>query len=238
MGGKDNRGPQTRSAHTPIPTSELNSLTKNVAEITVGVKALKDDILPPIAKDARKASDAVIQLKSWTKDVDNRVKQIEGGRVTHECINQDEINEHDRKHDAHATAITAQEKDIVGLTRWRAGLAAIMIPLCLFAIGAAAKAIADAATATAERGAQQAITTRHEREIDGLETARERDRQAIAKQIKALPSAMQNVVVKAEEQRDPSVGDVRSKLTPRSQRQLKRLLDEAGIDVQEYRGEQ
>jgi len=212
--------------HTPIPTSEFNLLTRNVAEITIGVKSITEHILPPIAKDARKASDSVIKLTSWNKEIDNRISKIENGQIIHNCPYEEEINKHDTRLEDYGKAITAQEKDVAGLSRWRTYIASITIPLALVALSTAGKAIADAATAQAERDAQSEITTRHEKEIDALEAARERDRQIITQQIKAIPIAVKTAVEKS-----PTIVDLKVKLTPRSQKRLELLLDEADIEM-------
>lgn len=210
--------------HTPIPT-DLLGLTKAVTRIEAGVETIRVDLLPPVAQAASEARDGVIKLDGWTKDLTRRIKVLETTpppTPSHECHQDERLDGHDR-------AISGQEKELAGLTKWRTWLAAILIPLTLTAAGSGAKAINDAATVRTRVDVNTETITK-------LSEARERDRDAIIREVKAVPAKVQAVAATDREDRedqeaaDPSITDVKAKMTDRQRRRLDQLLLEAGID--------
>lgn len=211
-----------RNTDTPIPT-DFMGLTKAVVRIEEGVTTIREDLLPPVAEAAGQARDGVIKLEGWSKDLSRRVKALEGAPPPpHECSQDDRLDAHDRK-------ITGQEKEISGLSKWRTWLAAIAIPVVITLGGAAGKAINDSATTRAAVNTNtKAITT--------LSEARERDRDAIIQEVKAVPAKVQQVATEADDERslresqDPPLSEIKEQMTERQRRRLEAILREAGLD--------
>jgi len=211
------------SRHTPIPT-DLMGLTKAVTRIEEGVTTIKRDLLPPVTAASAEARDGVIKLEGWSKDLTRRVRTLETTpppSPSHECHQDDRLDAHDR-------AITVQEKEVAGLTKWRTWLAAITIPLLLAAAGTAGKAINDSATT-------RTVVNSNTKAITNLVDARERDRDAIIREVRTVPAKVQQVATTDREEREaqdkaPSITEVKAKMTASQRRRLERLLQEAEID--------
>ena len=128
MGAGDGGGGGSgRERTSRVPTSEILSLTKAVSRIEIGVKTIKDDLLPPVVKDAREAKDACIALNGGI------------GRAAEEVKTQGE------RLDTHGLSITEHEQKIAGLGKTKAWTAGIIIPVILAASAFAGKSIWDAA---------------------------------------------------------------------------------------------
>jgi hypothetical protein len=213
---------------TPIPHADVAALTSAITGTRENMKAIKDT-LQDVAKDARKASDGVIQLTSWSKDFNRRINSLEQAPTQH-CLKEAELVEHEgRLNDserisrAHGEKITAVEKEQAGLTKWRTWLTTLSATVILAIAGAAGKAIWDTATA-------KATITQNAEDIKELEKARREDREAIIRAVNGVPSRVQKVIlVPSSEPNKVDIVEVNKKLHPYQQRQLKRLLEQAGM---------
>ena len=220
-------GPKKPSL-TPIPHADLAALTSAVVGTRENVKAVRS-ALQDVAKDARRASDGVIQLTGWSKDFDRRVSNLEQLPAQH-CLKEAELDEHEgrlneseRTSRAHGEKLIAVEKEQVGLTKWRTWLTTLAATVILAIAGATGKAIWDTATA-------RATITQNAEDIKELERNRREDREVILRAVNGVPSRVQKVVL------TPSLGpnkvdisEVNKKLQPYQKRQLKRILEQAGI---------
>lgn len=205
-------------SHTPIPT-DLMGLTRAVTRIEERVVSIQKDLLPPVAAASSQARDGVIKLEGYSQDLTRRIRTLENAPppvLTHECVE-------DQKLEEHAKAITSQEKELAGLSKWRTWLAAIMLPLVLAAAGAAAKSIADSASL-------HTVVDSHSKTIDHLVKARERDRDAIIREVQAVSTKVRQVATEVREEDGPSVKEVRSRMSSRQKRRLKALMREVGIN--------
>jgi len=193
-----------------------------ITEIAAGVKALKDDILPPIARDARSASVLSIQLEAHSKSINTRIVNLESER-----------SDRDQKINDNGRSITATEKEVAGLTKWRTYIATILIPLSLAALGFAGKAVSDSATCettiTSEIQYHHKITDRQQKEINSLAATHKEDQRILIRRIDHLPRKMKSIIVKNN--RTTNFTDVYLNLSKKSQRQFKALLEEADVAI-------
>lgn len=219
--------------NTPVPTGDLLALTQAVTATREGVKNVTSK-LEEVAKDARKASDGVITLTGWSKDITRRVGSLESLPEAH-CLHEDILSEHDSRLDNtekttidHGKAITAHEKEMAGLTTWRTWLTTIAATVIMAVAGAAGKAIWDTATS-------RATITQNTEDIDELEKARIADRDAIIRAVKAVPTQVEQRIPAAAPSKSNGVDieEVSSKLRPYQRRQLKQLLEQAGVQTEE-----
>lgn len=220
-------GPKKPSL-TPIPHADLAALTSAVTGTRENMKAIKDT-LQDVARDARKASDGVIQLTSWSKDFNRRVSNLEQLPSQH-CLKEAELDEHEgrlneseRTSRVHGEKIIAVEKEQAGLTKWRTWLTTLAATVILAIAGATGKAIWDTATA-------KATIVQNAEDIKELERARREDREAIIRAVNGVPSRVQKVVLTpSSEPNKVDISEVNKKLQPYQKRQLKRILEQAGI---------
>lgn len=187
----------------------------DIAQIKQGIDSLKNDILPPIARAAEKASKGVIELNVWKDEVGRRITSIEENPPIHECTSSEQINKNSRD-------ITGHEKEIAGLTKWRSYLATSSVALIICCIGIIANCSSQSSDA---RVAQATTATKLEsntREIQALKVSQEAVKQEILQEIRSLAP-------ETTDRDGELVKQIRSKMSPRQQRRLKALLRESGI---------
>ncbi|MHA1988307.1 MAG: hypothetical protein ACW98D_16850 [Promethearchaeota archaeon] len=194
-----------------------------ITEIAANVKSLKDDILPPIAKDARSASDSSIQLKTLLEATNERVTKLE-----------EEQNDQYEKLDKHSKTITATDKELAGLTRWKTWLASILIPLSLAALGFAGKAIYESATTKATITSNIAhtdeIIDEQQEEIESLKIIHVRDFQSLEQKIDNIP---EDVIISTTKKHTDNItfDYIYPNLSKRSKKLLIKLLNEANSAI-------
>jgi len=193
--GDDRRIMNTLS---PIPMEDVHSLSKNISRVGTAVtriestlSVIKEDLFPPVAKEAKAAKEGVIELNG-------RVSSLEGTPPpTYECVEKDRQS----KQDTDIAETRIRVANTGKLLWWLIGLAAIVGSS---AIGFAILTRSVAAENTARIQSVDRDLTRHEQSIDNLRRAQEQDRRTYLKEMRALPVEVQKVA----EQRDITIEEV------------------------------
>ena len=192
------------------PPSTLAEMYEAIARIDVGVSFIKEDLLPPVASAAREARDGMLQLKEKDKVTRIRLKNLENAPpLSHTCDKEG--------------AISANEQDIAGLSKWRWWLMSGIIGVALFAVTCGINAARDMATLQSQDAAMQNNVKRHEAEIEAIEKARAADRDKIIHEVRAVPVNVKSVIP------DPDLDDVLDErpLSKRDREIIRAILDRA-----------
>lgn len=202
-----------RAPRTPVPTGDLVAWSKTVVRIESGVNTIKDDLLPPVARDSREARDGVMQLNG-------RVTALES-RSDHECTELDR----QARQDTDIADLRPKIDQTGRLVWWIIGLIVV--------VGGGAFAFAmttqSSATANSTRINSQALDiSRHERKIESLEKAQQQDRETYLRELRQLPQK----VKQAARPVGPTVEDVNAAasdlpLTSKERIQLHKILESA-----------
>ena len=211
MGGKDTA--------TPVPTADLMAVTATLVRVDQNVKSIKNDLLPPVAADAREARDkaraAWAQIKEHKQDDDAH---------EHPCVEGDRQERQD-------DAIADMRPKVAGLDKWRWWLMGIMVLGVSSAFGFALLTRATATENATRVESHGQDLTRHEREIDTLEKSQQADRETYLREVRGIPNATARKVqatpakAPATETVDRAVEDL--PLRPHERRQLRELIDRA-----------
>lgn len=211
-------GPQ-RPPSTPIP-QDLLGLARSVAQIEGGVESIRRDLLPPVAEAAGRARDGVVRLESNTEELARRVGKLESSPPPpHDCYQEDLLR-------GHGEALTGQEKELAGLTRWRTYLATILVPLLLAILGAGAKAVYDAAMTKAEVAETSRGVQENTQALRQLSVTVTQDRETILRELREVPAQVEAA------REDPTLTETRARLSDSQRRRLDRILREASIHGQ------
>lgn len=203
--------PTDRNRTSSVNSGELLALSKAVASINTNIEIMSHQQLPAVAADTREARDGVIRLAVAHSELSKRVDVVENTEPDeHGCYQEEKI--------AAATgAISAQEKQLAGLTgkwKWVAGVAVALVPAIIGAYVTMNRSDAQMETRvqTVERSLE-----RHEKSFESIDKTLTDDRRAIIDEVKALPVKVLGVV------RDETSDGVATMLTEREQREFLRL---------------
>jgi len=178
--------------HTPIPTTDLRLLTEAVGRIEGRVTSIQEEQLPPVAKAATEARDGVIRLTERQKATVARVKSLEDRpSLDYQCDKSETIRSNTLAIAIATGSISAQEREIAGLSKWRWWLGGLIVTVVSITIGWALTSNGDARAAQVERQAIKGNVTRHEVHLQALEKASAADRQVFIKEVRAVPQKVQ-----------------------------------------------
>jgi hypothetical protein len=195
-----------------VPNDALLSISTKLTEVATGVDNLCTTQLPPIAKAAGEARDGVIELRGWQRDTVRRVEVLEA------C--EDEQN---GKLDAHSGALTAQEKEVAGLSKWRWWVMGITVTATLFAATLAGRALLAQGEASSDRTGLRRDVDRHEGGIKAIREGADANRDEIIREVKAVPKKVQTTLP------EPSLDDALEEydLRDREERFIREILRRA-----------
>lgn len=195
-----------------VPTSELLAITQKLTEVAGGVKAMQETQLPQVAADAKEARDGVIKLTGWNRDIVRRVDSLE----TSDKEQGDDL-------DQQRASITAQERELAGLSKWRWWVMGVAVTLGLFAAGMAGRALYSQGEASTERNGLRRDVDRHEDGIETLDKTQRQSRDAIIRAVKAVPVEVQQKLP------EPDIEDALDEqpLTKRERQFIDAVLDRA-----------
>jgi septal ring factor EnvC (AmiA/AmiB activator) len=206
-----------RDTNTPVPTVDLLNITQVVTTTKSEIRAI-NRLLPEIAKDARKTSDGLIKIATWSEDVTRRITNLENDK-----------DEQENKLDAsnsliaeNAKFITSQEKEISGLSKWRTYLLSILIPIALTIGGVIGKAIYDVAQIENTAIENRKDISENLKQLKGIEKSRREDRDEIISAVRNVPYAVDKMSL----DREMTIEDAKSRMTYRQKRILTKLLRE------------
>lgn len=206
---------------TPVPSNDLNILTRNVSKmgtqitrIESAVSTIRDDLLPPVSKAATEARDGFLLIEGRVTAIEDRPG------LPHDC--REETRQIRQDNDIAETKTTAL--GIGRLVWWLMGL--------LIVIGGSAFSFAVLTkTQTTENSTRIEAHTndlaRHERDIETIEKAQQRDREVYLKEVRNLPT-----IVMEASQSKTTVEDMQEAvdelpLSHTEQKQFIRLLEKA-----------
>jgi len=219
---------RSKPTDAPPPRGIPND-TAVLVEIRTTVKTIMGSLIPPIADNAKRASEGVIQLlerqQATQRQLDDQAKRLDRLEAAPEehCLQTIAINE--MHHSISALGIEAgkREERLDSLGKWRGYLAAILIPISLAAVGAASAAIADSAT-------QREVMRQHGIQIQTLSNASGSDRQALHDEIKTIPQVVRDIMNDSRNKsKETTLDEAFSKMSMAQQLRLQKLLDEVGI---------
>lgn len=220
-GSRDRDRSPTLETLTPVPTQDLALVSRSISKVGTAVTriessvdTIKNDLLPPVAGAAFEARDGVLRLNG-------RVTAIEGKPAPeHEC---EEKNRQTRQDNDIAEA-RVKTQSTSKLVWWLIGIAVV--------VGGSAISFAILSRTTAAENSMRLEShsgdiTRHEREIDALQKAQQRDRETYLREMRDLPRQVKQAAQSAPtvEAMEDAADDLH--LTPREQRQLMYLLKTA-----------
>lgn len=175
-----------RTSH--VRTAELIVIANQLTKVASGVDSIKNDLLPPVATASGEARDGMIRLTSASHDLTRRIKNLESRPPPpHVCEQAEAIREH-------SGLITAQERQLAGLTRWRWWAMGAVLTIGLFAAGLAGRALLAQGEAGTDRTELRRDVERHESSIDAIAKGRTEDREAIIREVKTIPIQVQQAM--------------------------------------------
>lgn len=228
----DDRRRRSLGTLTPVPDPDLRTMARNinsigsaVTRIDTSVRAIQEDVLPPVASDAKEARDGVLRL-------DGRVNALESlPPPSHECTETDRQARQD-------AAIGAGEAKVAHNSRLLWWLLGTLFVVGSSAIGFAMVTGASAARTAASLEAADATIGRHEGAIKALVEAQARDRETYLREIRALPVKVSETVQASSppaEQIDDAADEL--PLWPSERRQLIQILERARAREKQPNGE-
>jgi len=209
---------------TPIPVSDFSALTKNMNKVSTAVirmegkiDTVKDDLLPPVAVDAKEARDGVMRLNG-------RVTALEDADPSHECFEQGR----QLRQDTDLAEVKERSKGASKLLWWVLGVSVLVGSA---AVGFAISTSVDASTVRTQVEDLDGVddqVTRHDVQIESLQKAQAEDRKVFLSEVRALPMKVQQVA----ERRDPTIADIEDvaddlPLTGRERDMMVRILRQA-----------
>ena len=206
-----------RTTSTPVPTADLVAVTGTLARVDQNVRQIKNDMLPPLVADTREARDkaraALVKIEEHSRDTDAH---------GHPCTERDRQERQD-------DAIADMRPRIAGLDKWRWWLMGILLVGVSSAFGFALLS-RQVSTENATRiNATARDVDRHERVIDAVQKAQQRDRETYLRAVREIPSETARKV-QATPSPAPDVVDRAAEdlsLRPYERRQLRELIDRA-----------
>jgi len=167
--------------HTPIPTADLSKLIDSTVRIEARVSSIADEQLPAVSKAATEARDGVIRLTERDKDSRRRIDALEDAPLpTHKCDQEG--------------VISANEREIAGLSKWRWWLMGLLIAASLTGVGAAVTAARDMASLESTDAAIRRDVVRNEKHIEIIENAHAKTREELIGEIRKVPNKVQESI--------------------------------------------
>jgi hypothetical protein len=208
-----------RDTSTPVPTADLVAVTGTLARVDQNVRQIKNDMLPPLVADTREARD---KARAALGKIDEHARDTDAH--DHGCK---ETARQEKQDDA----IADMRPRIAGLDKWRWWLMGILLVGVSSAFGFALLS-RQVSTENATRiNATARDVDRHERVIDSVQKAQQRDRETYLRAVREIPSATARKVsatpVKAPSQEVVERAADDLPLRPHERRQLRMLMDRA-----------
>jgi len=207
---------------TPIPTEDWAAITRNIStmsntvvKIESAVETIKDDLLPPVAEAAKVAKEGVIRLEEKQKVNQKRLGALESANPSDHDPCEMVIE--------HGKAISAQERELAGLSKWRWWLMGIIVTAIVIAGGWATRSSNELTAVRTTATSHSEALKRHDASIEALEKQRQRDLEKIVEGINAVPTKVRAAVPQ------PTIEDAldAQPLTPREERLVREILDRA-----------
>jgi len=201
------------SRKTTPPNSPVE-MYEAIARIDAGVTSIKEDLLPPVTKAANEAKVGVVQLRERDKVTRARLKTLETAPppIHAPC---ELINEASQK-------VSAQDRDIAGLSKWRWWLMGLIATAVIIGGGWAVSSASDMATVQTQSTGIRSDVDRHEGSIKAIEAARVEDRDKIISAVRAVPGK-----VKIPEPDLDDALDEQPELSDRDRALIQSVLDRA-----------
>lgn len=220
---------RSKPTETPPPRRVIGDNEVVLAEIRTTVKTIMSTLIPPIADNAKKASEGVIQLlerqqavQRQLDDQARRLDRLESAPEEH-CFQTETLKDIQRQMGSFNEGAAKRQERVDSLSKWRGYLAAILIPISLAAVGAASAAIADSAT-------QREVLRQHSEQIQTLSQSNDADRKALRDEIKTIPQMVRDTMDTHHSKTEGvSLNELFQKMNMSQQLRLQKLLDEAGI---------
>jgi hypothetical protein len=204
---------------TPVPSNELLALTQLLTRTDQNVTLLKDELLPPIARDTREARDtareSIGKIDTHLKDTDAHV---------HPCVEGDRQLRQDNDIGRLKTKAVETETKTSGLSKLVWWLMGIAVTVALVAGGFAVSV--RVVSAENSDGVQD-----NEESIKALTKVQREDRETYLRIARDLPKNVTKAA-RAVPPPEPTIDDMEEAaddlpLSPREQRQLLELLGRA-----------
>lgn len=211
MTDRDSSGSRT----TSVPTAALQDFTESIARIETTVTTIKDETIPPVASAAQEARDGVLRLQEQQKVNKARLARLEERpEPSHEPCEMVL---------AHDGALTAQERELAGLSKWRWWVMGVAVTLGLFGAGLAGRALLAQGEASSDRAGQRRDIDRHEDVLKSVQTEARSNRDAILREVRAVPTKVQKSIP------EPDLDDAldEHELTDRERRLVEEILRRA-----------
>jgi hypothetical protein len=208
----------SKPGDSPIPAFDLLSITSSVARIESCVNSIREDVLPPVADSAKKASEGVIALKSTTDELGRRVGDLE--QDTHSCINEERLVEHGQ-------SISKYGVILAELERRRIWIAGVLVTIALALFGITFKTIWDVSAANSLLHHNGKTIISNTNKIRTVDERTKEDREQIINEIRLLPNKVKiNHIIKPDNHNIDS-----SNLTRGEKRQLRKLLRKTNSEL-------
>lgn len=174
--------PSDNKRTSVVPTIELMKISEKLTAVATGVDSIKNDLFPPVVKAAGEARDGVIELKGWNRDISRRVDGLENEPPPiHECKQERTIRDHNGN-------ITAHEREIAGLSKWRWWLMGIVTVAVISGTSWAISSARDITQVQADVRSNDRIDIRQEEHIEALENGQRRMRDEVIKEVRQVPT--------------------------------------------------
>lgn len=211
--------PNDEAKYTPVPTGQFVGLVTAVARIDTNIKSIKEEMLPPLARDTQEARDkareALTKVNGHIADTDSH---------EHPCVEKPRQERQDQ--DLGDLKGTKEKVENTSkLVWWLMGIAV-----------ATALSVGGFTWATRVITAENASSIRtnvgdiaeNKTEVKALREAQQRDRETFIREVRGIPAQVEE----AAKARQPSVDDFEDAagdlpLTEREQTQLLQLLKRA-----------
>jgi hypothetical protein len=195
-----------RYAATPVPQETIDSLVRTVIRIEGRVKSIQEEQLPPVASAAKEARDGVIVLTEHDKALTERIKSVESKSFEHDCLKEKEISAH--------------EKEIAGLSKWRWWLMGLIVTAAMIAASWATGSSREMATVISDQAATQ-------RDVARIEEASKANHREMMQELRSLPGRIKE---------SPMVTIERNSLQPVSGNPMRPIRDLRTREQEAYGG--
>jgi hypothetical protein len=164
----------------------LHVLKDSVTRIEERVTYIQEEQIPSVAEAAKEARDGVLVLTEKQKVNQQRLKRLEEAPApTHEDC--DSVKDNGQR-------ISANEKELAGLSKWRWWLMGAILTAVIIAGGYAMGARGDIRAAETRQNSTDANVTRNEASIRVLRKQQAANREAIIREVRSIPSEVQKSI--------------------------------------------
>ncbi len=177
-------GPREPKRSTRPPGNQAE-LFDSVARIEERVTTICDDLIPPVARAAGEARDRAILLTERQAATTERVEKLEGvPAVSQPCTMVKE----------HAERLSASERDVAGLSRWRWFLMSAVVIVITGAIAWSADSATEMATVQASSRESAEKLKTHASQLKSLEAQRRRDIEVVVRTLENVPTQVKQAI--------------------------------------------